>query len=72
MALDAQAGLTLFNAIATAGRTIYELAQGLSNLDTKAPMMERAQKPRSYKTGPRNARFGRSQMPKGNCLRQPA
>jgi len=29
----------LFNAIATAGRTIFEVAQGVSNLDTKAQLM---------------------------------
>ncbi len=40
MAMDAQARLTLFNAIAAAGRTIYDVAQGLSNSDTKRQMME--------------------------------
>jgi uncharacterized protein with PIN domain len=40
MAMEAQPGLTLFNAIATAGRTIYELAQSASSSDTKRQMMD--------------------------------
>jgi hypothetical protein len=40
MAIDAQSGLTLFNAIATAGKTIYEIAQGTSKLETKQQLME--------------------------------
>jgi hypothetical protein len=40
MVIDPRAGLTLFNAIATAGRTIRDLAQGVSNSDTKRQMME--------------------------------
>jgi hypothetical protein len=34
-----QAGLTLFNAIATAGRTIYDIAQGTSKLETKHELL---------------------------------
>jgi hypothetical protein len=34
------AGLPLFNAIATAGKTLYDVAQGVSNLDTKRQLME--------------------------------
>jgi hypothetical protein len=37
--MDAQ-GLTLFNAIATAGKTIYEIAQGTSKLEEKQQLME--------------------------------
>lgn len=40
MAIDAQAGLTLFNAIAAAGRTIYDIAQGTSKLEEKQQLME--------------------------------
>ena len=40
MAIDAQSGLTLFNAIATAGKTIYEIAQGTSKLETKQQLMD--------------------------------
>ena len=35
-----QAGLTLFNAIATAGKTIYEIAQGTAKLETKQELMD--------------------------------
>jgi hypothetical protein len=38
--VDAQAGLTLFNAIATAGRTLYDIAQGTAKLDIKQQLME--------------------------------
>ena len=38
--MDAQAGLTLFNAIATAGKTIYDIAQGTAKLETKQQLME--------------------------------
>jgi hypothetical protein len=38
--MDAQSGLTLFNAIATAGKTIYEVAQGTSKLETKQQLMD--------------------------------
>jgi len=37
--LDPQ-GLTLFNAIATAGKTIYDIAQGTSKLEEKQQLME--------------------------------
>jgi hypothetical protein len=37
---DPTTGLTLFNAIATAGKTLYEVTQGVSNLDTKRQLME--------------------------------
>lgn len=37
--MDPQSGLTLFNAIATAGKTIYEVAQGTSKLETKQQLM---------------------------------
>ncbi len=40
MAPETQAGLTLFNAIAAAGRTIYEIAQGTSKLETKQELMD--------------------------------
>ena len=33
-------GLALFNAIATAGKTLYEVTQGVSNLDTKRQLMD--------------------------------
>jgi hypothetical protein len=33
-------GLTLFNAIAAAAKTLYEITQGVSNLDTKRQLME--------------------------------
>jgi hypothetical protein len=36
---DSQTGLTLFNAIATAGKNIYEIAQGVSKLETKQQLM---------------------------------
>ena len=38
--MDPQAGLTLFNAIATAGKTIYDIAQGTAKLETKQQLME--------------------------------
>lgn len=38
--MDAQTGLTLFNSIATAGKTIYDIAQGTSRLETKQQLME--------------------------------
>ena len=38
--MDTQSGLTLFNAIATAGRTIYDLAQGTSKVEEKRQLME--------------------------------
>jgi hypothetical protein len=37
---DPMTGLALFNAIATAGKTLYEVTQGVSNLDTKRQLME--------------------------------
>jgi len=40
MAMEPQAGLTLFNAIATAGKAIYDIAQGTSKLETKQQLME--------------------------------
>lgn len=40
MTMDAQTGLTLFNAIAQAGKAIYEIAQGTSKLETKQQLME--------------------------------
>lgn len=40
MAIDPQAKLTLFNAIAAAGKTIYEIAQGTSRLEEKQQLME--------------------------------
>ena len=39
MDMDIQAKLTLFNAIATAGKTIYEIAQGTSQLEQKQQLM---------------------------------
>jgi hypothetical protein len=38
--MDAQGKLTLFNAIATAGRTIYDIAQGTSKLEEKQQLMK--------------------------------
>ena len=38
--MGAQAGLALFNAIATAGKTIFEIAQGTSKLETKQQLMD--------------------------------
>jgi len=38
--MDAQSGLTLFNAIAAAGRTIYDIAQSTSRLEEKPQLME--------------------------------
>jgi len=38
--MEPQAGLTLFNAIATAGKAIYDIAQGTSKLETKQQLME--------------------------------
>ena len=38
--MEPQAGLTLFNAIATAGKTIYDIAQGTSKLGEKQQLME--------------------------------
>ncbi len=40
MTINPQTGLTLFNAIATAGKSIYEIAQGTSKLETKRQLME--------------------------------
>jgi hypothetical protein len=40
MMMEHQAGLTLFNAIATAGRTLYDIAQATSKLDEKQQLME--------------------------------
>ena len=37
---DPQTALTLFNAIASAGRTLYDIAQGTSKLETKQQLME--------------------------------
>jgi hypothetical protein len=37
--VDTQTKLTLFNAIATAGKTIYDIAQGTSKLETKQQLM---------------------------------
>jgi hypothetical protein len=37
--VDTQTGLTLFNAIATAGKTIYEIAQSTSKLEEKQQLM---------------------------------
>ena len=37
---DPLSNLTLFNAIATAGKTIFDIAQGASKLDTKQQLME--------------------------------
>jgi hypothetical protein len=38
--MDTQAGVTLFNAIATAGKSIYEIAQGTAKLETKQQLMD--------------------------------
>lgn len=38
--MDQQSNLTLFNAIATAGKAIYEIAQGTSKLEQKQELME--------------------------------
>ena len=38
--MDPLAPLTLFNAIATAGKNLYDAAQGVSNLDTKRQLMD--------------------------------
>jgi hypothetical protein len=38
--MDASAGFALFNTIATAGKTIYEIAQGTSKLEEKHQLME--------------------------------
>jgi hypothetical protein len=38
--MDSQTNLTLFNAIAAAGKTIYEIAQGTSKLEEKQRLME--------------------------------
>ena len=40
MAMEPQAGVTLFNAIAIAGKAIYEIAQGTSQLETRQRLME--------------------------------
>jgi hypothetical protein len=40
MTMDPQTGFALFNAIATAGKTIYEIAQGTSKLEEKHQLME--------------------------------
>jgi hypothetical protein len=39
MAMDSQSGFALFNAIAAAGKTIYEIAQGVSTIETKQELM---------------------------------
>jgi len=38
--MDAQSRLALFNAIATAGKTVYEIAQGVSKLETKQQLTD--------------------------------
>ena len=38
--MDPLARLTLFNAIAAAGKNLYDVAQGVSNLDTKRQLMD--------------------------------
>lgn len=38
--MDPQAKLSLFNAIASAGKTIYDIAQGTSKLEQKQQLME--------------------------------
>jgi|SRR5580658_1300608 hypothetical protein len=40
MPIDPQTKLTLFNAIASAGKTIYDIAQGTSKLEQKQQLME--------------------------------
>jgi hypothetical protein len=40
MSLTPQEGLALFNAIATAGKTVYEIAQGVTKIETKQQLME--------------------------------
>ncbi|HEY4930085.1 MAG TPA: hypothetical protein VII23_00820 [Terriglobales bacterium] len=40
MPIDPAAGLALFNAIATAGKNIYEIAQGVSKIEVKQQLME--------------------------------
>jgi hypothetical protein len=40
MAMDAQTGFTLFNAIASAGKAIFEIAQGTLKLEEKQQLME--------------------------------
>lgn len=37
--MDTQTSLTLFNAIATAGKTLYDIAQSTSKLETKQQLM---------------------------------
>jgi hypothetical protein len=37
---DPQTGLALFNAIATAGKTVYDIAQGTSKIETKQQLMD--------------------------------
>jgi hypothetical protein len=37
--IDPQSGLTLFNAIATAGKTIFDIAQGTSKIEEKQELM---------------------------------
>jgi hypothetical protein len=37
--MDTQTGLTLFNAIATAGKNLYEIAQGTSKMEEKQQLM---------------------------------
>lgn len=38
--MDPLAGLSVFNAIATAGKTVYDIAQGTSKLEAKQQLME--------------------------------
>lgn len=38
--MDTQTGLLLFNAMATAGKNLYEIAQGVSKLETKQQLMD--------------------------------
>jgi hypothetical protein len=38
--MDTQTGFALFNAIATAGKTLYDIAQGTSKLETKKQLMD--------------------------------
>jgi hypothetical protein len=38
--MDTQTGFALFNAIATTGKTLYDIAQGTSKLETKKQLMD--------------------------------
>ncbi len=40
MPIDSQSGFALFNAVAAAGKTIYDLAQGASKVEEKQRLME--------------------------------